>query len=258
MRSPIALPKSKDLKGDLSAGLTIALVQIPDAMASAILAMVKPVNGLNTLILGTPIGALFAGSVFMTVTTTGAISLAVSDALSKTDSSQRMTLLIVLTLLVGLIQLALGLFKLGWITKFVSNAVMVGFITGVCILIILGQLGDLTGYDSSYSNKVAKTIDLLLHLGQVDWPTLAVGLATIALILVLDRTAVRKFSMVLAFAVATVATAVLELSSVASSGTSPPSPRVCRSSRRLICLTCPSSWCRPSPSPSSALFRAPV
>ena len=218
MKLPRGLPKKQDLRGDLSAGLTIGLVQIPDAMASAILALVKPVNGLNTLVIGTPIGALFAGSVFMTVTTTGAIALAVSDALGKTDSSERVGLLIVLTLLVGIIQLALGLLKLGWITKFVSNAVMVGFITGVCILIVLSQLGDLTGYDSSYSNKVVKTIDLLLHLGQVDWPTLAVGLATVVLILVLDRTAVAKFSMVLAFAGATVVTAVAGLSSVARVG----------------------------------------
>jgi SulP family sulfate permease len=218
MKSPISLPKAKDLRGDLAAGLTNGLVQIPDAMASAILALVKPVNGLNTLVLGTPVGALFAGSVFMTVATTGAVSLAVADALGGTDSSQVVPMLIVLTLLVGVIQLALGLLKLGWITKFVSNSVMVGFITGVCVLIILGQLGDLTGYSSEYSNKVAKTVDLLLHAGQVDWPTLAVGLATIALILLLNRTAVRKFSMVLAFAAATVVTAVIGLASVALVG----------------------------------------
>jgi sulfate permease, SulP family len=218
MKSPISLPKAKDLRGDLAAGLTNGLVQIPDAMASAILALVKPVNGLNTLVIGTPVGALFAGSVFMTVATTGAVSLAVADALGRADSSQRVPMLIVLTLLVGVIQLALGLLKLGWITKFVSNSVMVGFITGVCILIILGQLGDLTGYSSEYSNKVAKTVDLLLHAAEIDWPTLAVGLATIALILLLDRTAVRKFSMVLAFAAATVVTAVIGLASVALVG----------------------------------------
>ena len=76
----MSLPKGRDAKNDLIAGLTTGLVQIPDAMASAILAAVKPVNGLNTLVIGTPIGALFAGSVFMTVTTTGAIAIAVADA----------------------------------------------------------------------------------------------------------------------------------------------------------------------------------
>jgi SulP family sulfate permease len=215
---PIHLPRRGDLKGDLSAGLTNGLVQIPDVMASAILASVKPVSGLNTLVVGTPIGALFAGSVFMTVTTTGAIALAVSDAMSGSGSDERTAMLITLTLLVGVIQLALGLLRLGWVTKFVSNSVMVGFITGVCILIILGQLGDLTGYSSEYSNKVAKTVDLLFHLGEVDVPTLLVGLVTIGLILLLGHTAANKFAMVLAFAAATVATAVIGLSSVALVG----------------------------------------
>jgi MFS superfamily sulfate permease-like transporter len=61
VKSPISLPRARDVKNDLIAGLTTGLVQIPDAMASAILAAVKPVNGLNTLVIGTPIGALFAG-----------------------------------------------------------------------------------------------------------------------------------------------------------------------------------------------------
>ncbi len=204
MKSPISLPKRKDAKHDLVAGLTTGLVQIPDAMATAILAAVQPVNGLNTLIIGTPIGALFAGSIFMTVTTTGAIALAVADAVGKAGTGERMGLLIMLTLMVGALQLALGLLKLGWITKFVSNSVMVGFITGVCILIILGQLGDLTGYSSEYSNKVVKTVDLVMHFNEVSWTTLAVGLATVGLILLLGRTPVSKFAMVLAFAAVTI------------------------------------------------------
>jgi SulP family sulfate permease len=211
VKSPVSLPRGRDIKNDLIAGLTTGLVQIPDAMASAILAAVKPVNGLNTLVIGTPIGALFAGSVFMTVTTTGAIALAVGDAVGKTGADERTGVLIMLTLMVGLIQLAFGLLKLGWITKFVSNSVMVGFITGVCILIILGQLGDLTGYSSEYSNKVVKTVDLVLHFDEVSWTTLAVGLVTVGLILLLGRTPVSKFAMVLAFAVVTVGVALLGL-----------------------------------------------
>lgn len=211
MKLRMSLPKGRDAKNDLIAGLTTGLVQIPDAMASAILAAVKPVNGLNTLVIGTPIGALFAGSVFMTVTTTGAIAIAVADAVGDTGADERTGLLIMLTLMVGVIQLALGLLKLGWITKFVSNSVMVGFITGVCILIILGQLGDLTGYSSEYSNKVVKTVDLVAHFDEVSWTTLAVGLATIALILVLGRTPLRKFNMVLAFAAVTIVVGAIEL-----------------------------------------------
>ncbi len=211
MKSPISLPRRSDAKNDLIAGLTTGLVQIPDAMATAMLAAVQPLNGLNTLVVGTPLGALFAGSVFMTVTTTGAIALAVADAVGNAGPDELTSVLIMLTLMVGVIQLTLGLLKLGWLTKFVSNSVMVGFITGVCVLIILGQLGDLTGYSSEYSNKVVKTVDLVLHLNEVSWTTLAVGLATIALILALGRTPVRKFAMVLAFAVVTIGVSLLGL-----------------------------------------------
>jgi SulP family sulfate permease len=191
VKSPISLPKRKDAKNDLVAGLTTGLVQIPDAMATAILALVKPVNGLNTLVIGTPIGALFAGSIFMTVTTTGAIALAVADAVGKAGADERTGLLIMLTLMVGVIQLAFGLLKLGWITK--------------------GQLGDLTGYSSEYSNKVVKTVDLVLHFNEISWPTLAVGLATVALILLFGRTPASKFAMVLAFAAVTIGVALLGL-----------------------------------------------
>ena len=214
MKSPIHLPRLGDLKNDLIAGLTTGLVQIPDTMASAILATVKPAQGLNTLMLGTPVGALFAGSVFMTVTTTGAIAIAVSDALAHADAAERATMVITLSLLVGAIQVALGLLRLGWVTKFVSNSVMVGFITGVCVLIILGQLGDLTGYSSEYSNKIAKTVDLLAHLDEISLPTFAVGLVTVALILGFDHTAARKFSMVLAFVAATVGVVLVGTESV--------------------------------------------
>jgi sulfate permease, SulP family len=214
VKLPVDLPRRPDLRGDLIAGLTVGLVQIPNAMAMAILALVKPVNGLNTLIVGTPVGAVFAGSVFMTVTTTGAISLAVGEAMSGSDQGQRTSLLIALTLMVGLIQLTLGLLKLGWVVKFVSNSVMVGFITGVCILIILSQVGDLTGSSSERSNKVAKTVDILAHPSDISWTTLAVGLATVALILLIGRTPARKFAMVLAFAVATLLVAVFGLDSV--------------------------------------------
>ena len=73
-----------------------------------------------------------------------------------------------LVLLVGVIQLLAGLFRLGFLIRFVSNAVMTGFLNGVAVLIILGQLSDLTGYQSTFSNRVAQALDLLLRIGQID------------------------------------------------------------------------------------------
>ena len=90
-----------------------------------------------------------------------------------------------LVLLVGVIQLLAGLFRLGFLIRFVSNAVMTGFLNGVAVLIILGQLSDLTGYQSSFSNRVAQALDLLLRIDQIDPQVTTIGVFTLGLIVVL-------------------------------------------------------------------------
>jgi len=104
--------------------------------------------------------------------------------------------------------------KLGTLIRFVSNAVKIGFLTGVAVLIILGQLGDFTGYDSQFSNKVVQAVDLVFHVNQVDLQTLAIGLLTIALILLFGRTRLKNFSMILAMVLATAALLLLGWDSV--------------------------------------------
>ena len=115
-----------------------------------------------------PVGAIFSSSVFMNVSTTGALAVAAGVVLLEFPAGQRAEALVVLVLLVGVIQLLAGLFRLGFLIRFVSNAVMTGFLNGVAVLIILGQLSDLTGYQSSFSNRVAQALDLLLRIGQIN------------------------------------------------------------------------------------------
>ena len=123
---------------DLLAGLVVAVTSIPDAMASAMLAGLNPIQGLYAIMLGTPAGALATSSAFMTVAVTSAMALAVGDSLAGYSGDEILDALIVLTILVGLFALLLGVLKLGSLTRFVSNAVMTGFLTGVAVLIILG------------------------------------------------------------------------------------------------------------------------
>ena len=80
----------------------------------------------------------------------------------------RLGILITLTLLAGIFQLVLGLLHLGWLIRFVPYSVMTGFINGVAVLIILGQLGDLTDYRSRQPNKLLQTVDTITHPVQVD------------------------------------------------------------------------------------------
>lgn len=205
---------TKNLPADIGASITMALVAVPDAIASAILAGVNPTYGFNALIVGTPIGSLFTSSQFMNIGSTAAMMLAVGGVLANFSAENILSALVTLTVLIGLFQLLLGVFKLGVFTRFISNAVMIGFFTGVATVLILGQLGDLTGFESDYSNKVMQTVDLLLNLGQVDWPSLLTGLATIGVIILFGRTRLRNYSLAIALLLASVAVLVLGLESV--------------------------------------------
>ncbi|HHY54861.1 MAG TPA: SulP family inorganic anion transporter [Chloroflexi bacterium] len=204
-------PARADLKSDVVAGLTFAVVNVPQAMAHALLAAVNPVLGIYTLMVAVPVGAIFTSSVYMNVSTTSALSVAAGAALAEIPDVQRAAALAVLVLLVGVIQLLAGLFRLGFIVRFVSNAVMTGFLNGIAVLIILGQLGELTGYQSRFSNSVARALDLALRLDRVDIPTTIIGLMTLGLIVLVLQTRWRRFAFILAIAAATVLLMVLGL-----------------------------------------------
>jgi len=193
----------RNLTADLIAGITTALVTIPDGLASAILAGVNPVHGLYGLMVGTPLAALTLSSQYMFVANTGAIAVAVGEALVEyQNGSQLITALVTLTVMVGVFQLALGFLKLGWITNYVSNAVLVGFMTGIAVLIILGQVPYLTGFESEYSNKVLASFETLVNPGLWHLPTILVAVITIALIVILKRTRLAKFNMIFALVAA--------------------------------------------------------
>jgi SulP family sulfate permease len=205
-------PERSHLASDVVAALTFAVVNVPQAMGHALLATVNPVLGIFTLMVAVPVGAIFSSSVFMNVSTTGALAVAAGVVLVEFPAGQRAEALVVLVLLVGAIQLLAGLFRLGFLIRFVSNSVMTGFLNGVAALIILGQLSDLTGYQSSFSNRVAQALDLLLRIGQINPQATTIGVFTLALIVsLLWLKALQRFAFIIAIAVATVALAVLSL-----------------------------------------------
>ena len=203
---------------DLIAGLTAGIANIPDAMASAILAGTNPVYGLYGLMTGTPVGALLTSSQFLAVAVTSAMALIVGSTLANFSGDDHTAALFTLALLVGVLATLAGLLKLGRLMRYVANSVLVGFLSGVSLLIVLSQLGDLTGYSSEYSNKVRQTVDLLLHPAQIDLQTTAIGVLTIALILVFNRTRLKNFSMLFAMVIASIVLLALDWRSVPTVG----------------------------------------
>jgi SulP family sulfate permease len=182
------LPNRASLKQDTLAGLTSAIASVPDGMASAVLAGVSPIHGLYASMVGPIAGGLTASTQLLVVVTTSAAAISASEALGGMSGEERVGALLLLTTLVGAVQIGAGLLRLGGLTRFVSHSVMVGFLTGIAVNIILGQLPTFTGYDPSGQRKLAQTLDLLLHLNQVDLRTVAVGVLTLLLAIVLPRT----------------------------------------------------------------------
>lgn len=184
---------------------------IPDALASAVLAGINPIHGLYALIIGVPVAALAMSSQLMYVANTGALAVATGSALAPYEGEMLVAALIALTFLVGAIQLALGLLRLGSVVRFVSNAVMVGFMTAIMVRIIISQLGEITGYKSDAKGPLPQLGDFLLNIGQIHLPTFALGMVSIAMIVIIGHTAWRNFSMIIAVVIASLAIPVLGL-----------------------------------------------
>lgn len=186
----------------------LGVQSVPDGLATGLLAGVNPLAGLYAYMVGTFTGALVTSSSFMAIQGTGAMAMIVLDVPAVHEGSDPERALFTLAIVTGVVMLAAGFLKLGSLLRFVSNAVMVGFINAVGVPIVLGQLANFTGYDAQGANRIARAVDTLLSPAQLDPPTLVVGVATIALIVLLERTRVGALGLVVAV-VATSAGAVL-------------------------------------------------
>lgn len=212
----VSIPKryKENLGADTIAGLTNGIVNVPSAIADAVLAGVNPIYALRALIVGIPVAGLSTSSEFMSVSTTAATALIIGASLSGVASNVRIEALFVLTFLVGAFQLLAGLLKLGRLTRFVSNVVMTGFLSGVAVLIILGQLGNFAGYDTAGGNKLMQTLDLPTHLNLINPISASIGAATLVIIIVIRQTRLRNFAAAAAVIVTTAVVQLLGLGSV--------------------------------------------
>lgn len=204
------------LREDAVAGVVLGVESVPDGLAGGLLAAVNPVYGLYAYMVGTFTGALFTSSAFMAVQATGAMAIVVADVGEVHDAADPERALFTLSILTGAVMLIAGLFRLGTLLRWVSNAVMVGFINAVGVNIVLGQFDNFTGYEGQGANRVFRALDTVLHLGRTHLPTVLIGIATIALILVLERGRLGPLGLVVAIVVTSTAVALFGLDRVAT------------------------------------------
>jgi sulfate permease, SulP family len=207
-------PEKRWFKQDALAGIPSAIGSVPDGMASGILAGVSPVHGLYASFAGPIAGGLTASTRLMVITTTSAAALAAGSGISHLEGDARARALVLLTIVAGAFMVVAGVLKLGRYTRFVSHSVMLGFLTGIGVNIICGQLGDLTGMSAEGSINLTRAFDVLTHPGDWDIPSLLTGLGALALLVVLARTRVAIVSALIALVIPTVVVLIAGLESV--------------------------------------------
>lgn len=171
---------------DLVAGLTVGIMMLPQSMAYAMIAKVHPVYGIYTAIVASIIGAVFCSSNHLSIGPTNAISVLMgAGLLAYAGKGNFFEMLFLLTFLVGLIQLALGLLKLGSMVNYFSHALIVGFTAGAGLLIAMEQIPNILGVTVKDNCSALLTlIQVLKNLEQVNYYTLGLALFTLALIII--------------------------------------------------------------------------
>jgi SulP family sulfate permease len=200
-------PTRVTLRDDVIAGLTVALVALPQALAHAQLAGVPPYWGLYAVLLPTVVGALFGSSPQLSTGTVAMSSLLTAASvmpIALPGSEKFLACVVLLALLSGFIQLALGWMRLGVLLNFLSHPVLIGFINAAAVLIALSQLPLLTGVKLGAASPVLQSAwDIVRNPGIVHLPSFAFGVAAIVAQLGLRRISPRFPGVLVTAAIAT-------------------------------------------------------
>ncbi len=173
------------LRGDLMAGIAVTALVVPKNLGYAGIAGVPIENGLYAAAAGAIIYALFCTSRQISTGPSSSLAAVAGGAVLATrlggqDAAQ---LVAAITLVTGGLFLLLALFRLGWIARFLSKAVITGFLAGAAIDVTIGELSKLTGTSSSGDSAWRELWTWLQGLGEIHWATLAVGLVSLGVIL---------------------------------------------------------------------------
>ena len=202
------------LPGDLAAGLAVATVALPVGIAYAEIVAVPAVIGMYAAIFPLFAYALFGSSRQLIVGPDAATCLMVAASLSALaggDPERYQALLAPFTLITGLLFLLAGLGRLGFLANFLSHPTLIGYLNGVAVVILLGQLPKLLGYPSEAREVVPRLLEVAQRLPASNPPTAVLGLAAIAALLVLKRAAPRLPGALIVVVAGIAAVALLDL-----------------------------------------------
>jgi sulfate permease, SulP family len=183
---------------DMLAGVTVAAISLPQAMAYALIAGVDPRFGLYSAIVVTVVASIFGSSSHLINGPTNAISLVVFSALAFFDPDARFDAfqaMFLLGIMIGTIQILIAVFKLGDLTRYISESVVIGFMAGAGFLVALSQVGNLVGIKdrgTGHQHVLHRVWMTLTEGGPVNARALGIGLLSVALVIFL-RKLTRKY-----------------------------------------------------------------
>jgi high affinity sulfate transporter 1 len=205
------------LRADLIAGVVLAAILVPQGMAYAELAGLPPVTGLYTTVACLVGYALFGPSRVLVLGPDSSVSplifAAIVPLLAVPDPPTAIALAGLMALFVGAIEIGLGIGKLGFVADLLSKEVQVGYMNGLAITIIVGQLPKLCGFSTDADGFVAEVKAFVQGIGDTNGTALAVGVGTLLVLLILPRLTTRIPAVLVAVVGATVVTAILGLAS---------------------------------------------
>ncbi|WP_245645358.1 SulP family inorganic anion transporter [Pseudonocardia acaciae] len=178
------------LRADLVAGLTVWAVLVPESLAYATIAGVSPVVGLYAAVASLLLYALIGSSRHLVVgpmSATAALSAAIVAGLAGAGTARYAAFTVTLALVAGVVGVLAGLLRLGFIASLISEPVLKGFIIGLALTIIAGQLPKLFGVEKASGNFFEQVGGLVAHLGGASLATLGVGLAALAVLAMLRK-----------------------------------------------------------------------
>jgi SulP family sulfate permease len=202
------------LRGDLLAGLTTAAVVIPQAMAYATLAGLPVEVGLYASLTPMVIYALLGTSRVLSVSVTSTISLLTASVLatsvSSTDPSEILVAAGTLAVMVGLLLILAGIFRLGFLANFISAPVLAGFKAGIGLVILVGQVGKALGYSVPKGGFVETVLETIRGLDEASGAAIVVALLVLAILILLPRFNRRVPAALVAVAAAIIAAFMLK------------------------------------------------
>ncbi len=187
----LAQVNRETLRADSMAALIGAAILLPQAMAYGVIAGLPPIYGIYAALVPTIVAALLGSSKHLVSGPTAAISIVVFSAVGQIvdpQADEYLTLVLTLTLMVGAIQLGFGLMRLGTLTNFVSDSVIVGFTAGAAALIAASQINPLLGIPTSGGGNLATLLsNLPERLARANVYAAAIGVFTLAIGIVSRR-----------------------------------------------------------------------